>query len=130
MTRGVPTGKKQPRRAFEPTYGEGELYAVYNLSESSDSQLWNPEDVRTDDKERLERDWRNEGKIPHACVKSREEVLEMLSDFQWMWNGHQGQTTTAQHQIEVSPAKTQQMFSAPYWEVQKQAGFRKTSSTK
>lgn len=48
--------------------------------------MQNHGDVKTYDEEPLEQDWRNEVKIFDAYVEFRDVCMDMLSDFETMWN--------------------------------------------
>lgn len=50
----------------------------------------------------LKNDWREEEKAGDQYERHRPELLEMIEDFEEMWDGYPGRITTSRQQIELT----------------------------
>lgn len=53
-------------------------------------------------------------KVWNKIVEFKDKLIEILSDFEWMWDGRLGQMPLAGHQIDLIPADAKPTISATY----------------
>lgn len=99
---------------FEPMDEEDEVNEVYKQSKSKKSQMQNHEEVKKNEKDWPEKDFRNEVKITDAYVVFQEELIEMVSDLVSTSEASMGIMNIEKNWIEISPADTKPIDSAPY----------------
>lgn len=59
------------------------------------------------------------------CVEYCNRFLNLLKEFQFTWDGHLGERSTAKHRIELKGENTDSIHSAPYRAKPKFKKFRK-----
>lgn len=74
----------------------------------------NHEEVTQKDETRLTEDRRNEITVPDKYKDHKVAFLQLLTEFENMWEGHLGRIKTARHQIELADSDIRPVYSAPY----------------
>ena len=69
--------------------------------------------VLKEDKQALDRDWRDEVNIDKQNEDERQRLNEILAAFQHMWDGRLGNINITQHRIDLKP-DTKPVFQPPY----------------
>lgn len=64
-------------------------------------QMANREQVKQEDKARITKDWRSETTIPEEYKMHRDEFLQLLCEFENIWDGRQSRIKTGKHQIKL-----------------------------
>lgn len=70
-------------------------------------------DVLQEDNQRLAHNWRDKVDLSNNHGQYRQQLIDMLSEFESMWDGHLGRISTAKHRIELSDPNTAPVLSAP-----------------
>lgn len=93
---------------------ESKVIEVYKPSESKESQMRNHGNVKKNVEKRLKHNRRDEVQIDDSLVEFKQELIQMLSGFESMWDGHLVPINFAKHRGKVSPADAKLVHSAPY----------------
>lgn len=80
--------------------------------------------------ERLAKSWKEKFAISVLYTAHKQTNLNILSHFQFLWDGHLGQITMAKHCIELLRPDTATIHPAPYWAVPETPKFRKAEIKK
>lgn len=102
----------------------------YKQSVDRDTQVWPHETVERYEHEKLKHYWKDEVQQLEKYAIYRKQVLEMLIEFQLMWDGHLKAENIAKHCIKLTPEKTQPIHLATYQAGQKLQSLKKLKSTK
>lgn len=86
--------------------------------------------VQNKDTERLTHDWRNKIDISEKYDEYQNSFVDMLSQFQHLWDGHLGRIATAKHRIELIDPTTLPVHSVPYRACPKTREFEKLEVAK
>lgn len=109
-----PTIQEQQSWTSDLTDDEAAADVVYKRSGIKELQVPSHEDVETNDKERLEQNWRNEVKIADAYVLFEAEPIVMLSDIESMWDGRMRRDDDVNHGTESFSANAKPIHSGSF----------------
>lgn len=124
------TLRKQLSGPYQLKYEDCKVIAGHKPSERKKPQMQTHGNVERNDKERGELDWHDKVKIGDAYVQFKDKIIEILSDFASIWNGHLGRVNIAKHRVKVFPAHVNRFNLRHAGRDQNDASLRKTDSTK
>lgn len=82
-------------------------------SADKNTQITHQKKREASDDQNLRLDWKSEVQLSDDSKKYH-DFLNMLSDFQFMWNSQLGQVCIAEHRIELTDNNTKLIHSVPY----------------
>lgn len=98
---------------------------LYKPTLYNEYQIDNHATVQKKDAEKWNEDWRSEVNMPSAYKSYKPGFLEVLSEFEAMWDGHLGLIKAVVHRIELTTIAARRIHSDPYQDVQKDRQFQK-----
>lgn len=86
----------------------------YRPTKDRDLEVALHKDVETSDALEATNDWRDEVDLPEKNNPYLDEMIDMLSKFEPMWNGNLGHIKADKHGIELTSETVRPIYSAPY----------------
>lgn len=86
----------------------------YKQSVDRDTQMTRYKDVEAKDDLNLKLDWKSKTQLSDDYAEYRDQLLSMLSEFQFIQDGQLGQLNIAKHRIELTNENILPIHSAPY----------------
>lgn len=73
------------------------------------------ENVKERDEETLKKDWCKEEQLPPNFEQLSSAYLEMLTEFESIWDGRLGRINASRHQDDSTNDQVRPVFSVVYW---------------